>query len=372
MKDHRINTNNAPSVHIALSGGVDSAVSAALLVRQGYTVTGVFMKNWSGEEYGLEDRCPWKQDQEDAQRICDSLGIPFRTYNFEKEYRTEILDYFFEEYRSGRTPNPDILCNKTIKFGFFLKRSQAEGADLIATGHYAQKEASGKNAWNLVRAVDQNKDQTYFLYRLSQDQLRKTLFPVGSFTKSEVRALAKDFNLPVAQKKDSQGICFLGAIDVREFLAKVLRPKEGSIIDADTGETVGKHEGVWFYTNGQREGLRIGGAGEPYFVAGKSLEKNVLYVAQGRDNPRLYARKVSLSDISWVNGEPDTAHNLLSGVVRYRQAPQPCTFDGGKGTITFKKPVWLPSPGQSAVIFEGETVIGGGIIETIQTVEAEG
>jgi len=365
-------------VFVALSGGVDSAVSAMLLVKEGYDVTGIFMKNRSGEEFGLQDNCPWEQDQDDAQSICKMLGIPFRTYNFEKEYREEVVDYFFSEYKKGNTPNPDIMCNQQIKFGRFLDKALDEGADLIATGHYARKAiltsgsgrsdgldrsdefngSSGKNV--LLRAKDQSKDQTYFLYRITEPQLARTLFPIGDLTKKEVRKIAQENNIPVSKKKDSQGICFIGKIDTKEFLQKEIKPQKGDIIDIDTGKKVGEHDGVWYYTLGQREGLKIGGADKPYFVASKDIRQNIIFAAKGKNNPALYVENLELKGLHWINGQPQDS-SKLKGMVRYRQKPQDCSFD--KDSITFKKPVWIPSPGQSAVLIDGEVVLGGGIIK---------
>jgi tRNA-uridine 2-sulfurtransferase len=350
---------NGRKVHVALSGGVDSAVSAFLLKQRGYDVTGVFMKNWSGEDYGLEDECPWKQDQRDAKSVCEHLGVPFKTYNFEKEYRRDIIRYFFDEYGKGRTPNPDILCNKLIKFGVFLDRALSEGTDHIATGHYAGKMVNDDGSADLMTAADRKKDQTYFLYQLTQNQLDRSIFPLASYTKKEVREIAKKAGLPVADKKDSQGICFLGRVDVREFLMKEIQPKPGNIIDIDTGGKVEEHDGIWFYTNGQREGLGIGGAGQPYYVCGKNISENVLYVAQGSDNPRLYAHSVKLSDIHWIHQKHTV--KKVDAVVRYRQKKHRAKLTGGH--LRFEDPVWLPSPGQSAVLYHGDIVLGGGVIE---------
>jgi tRNA-uridine 2-sulfurtransferase len=354
------------NVYVALSGGVDSAVAAALLKEQGCRVTGVFMKNWSGEEFGLEDRCPWKEDQESAEAVCEHLGIPFRTYNFEKEYRRTIISYFFDEYRAGRTPNPDILCNQVIKFGSFLKKALGEGADLIATGHYAGVRKNEDGTYELLRAADREKDQTYFLYRLNQEQLSRTLFPLAHMTKLEVREVASKLHLPNATRKDSQGICFIGKIDVTDFLVKEIQHKQGDIVDIDANQNVGTHAGVWYYTLGQREGLFIGGAGEPYYVCEKDIDRNILYVAKGSDNPALYCKKVVLSDIHWINpARHNTSDLTLTCQVRYRQEPQKCSLS--KNVVTFSKPIWIPSPGQSAVLIDQETIIGGGVIEKIQS-----
>jgi len=351
------------SVFVALSGGVDSAVSALLLKQAGYIVTGVFMKNWSGEEFGISNDCPWKRDQRDAASVCKHLNIPFKTYNFEKEYREEVITYFFDSYRRGETPNPDILCNQHIKFGHFLDKAMAEGADMIATGHYAQIGEGTDSHPFLQRAADSNKDQTYFLYRLTKEQLSRTLFPIGHLTKSKVRKIAEKQRLPVAKKKDSQGICFVGKVNLREFLSQELLEKKGKIIDIDTGHEVGTHSGAWFYTNGQREGLRIGGSIKPYFVAGKNVGDNIVYVAKGKDNPHLYSRTLSLRDAHWINN-PSANSTSLIGIVRYRQIPVPCIIH--ENIIIFDAPVWKPTIGQSVVLFNENEVLGGGIIDKIE------
>lgn len=350
--------------YVALSGGVDSAVAAGLLIQQGYNVTGVFMKNWSGEEFGIEDQCPWRDDQESAETVCRYLKIPFRTYNFEKEYRRSIISYFFDEYRAGRTPNPDILCNQVIKFGSFLDKALEDGAHAIATGHYAGIQVNQNGTLDLIKAADPSKDQTYFLYRLSQKQLLQSLFPLARLKKTEVREIAKKLNLPNAKRKDSQGICFLGKIDVSEFLMKEIKSRRGDIVDIDTGKQVGTQIGVWYYTLGQREGLQIGGSGEPYYVCRKDVAENILYVAKGKDNPALYCKQITLSDIHWINQPPDHTTRMLSCQVRYRQDLQPCRFS--QNVVTFQKPVWLPAQGQSAVLIDNEIVLGGGIIEAIR------
>ena len=268
------NSQKPTTVFVAMSGGVDSSVSAALLKEQGYNVVGVFMKNWSGDNFGIQTDCPWEQDQKDVEKVCKLLGVPFITFNFEKEYRKQVVEYFFNEYKAGRTPNPDVMCNKEIKFGLFLEKALKKGTDLIATGHYARTEKDNKGKFHLLKGIDNKKDQSYFLYNLTQDQLSKTLFPIGNFQKSKVRKLAMKFKLPNAKKKDSQGICFIGDINVQQLLRAKLKRKKGDIIDIDSREKVGKHDGAHYFTIGQREGIGIGGTKEPYFVVGKDVEKN--------------------------------------------------------------------------------------------------
>jgi tRNA-uridine 2-sulfurtransferase len=352
------------TVFVAMSGGVDSSVSAALLKEEGYNIVGVYMKNWSGEDYGIQFECPWEEEQKMVEDVCKKLNIPFRTFNFEKEYRDKVVEYFFREYEAGRTPNPDVMCNKEIKFGIFLDKAESLGAELIATGHYARVIEGKDKKSHLLKGVDENKDQTYFLNEVTQEQLSKTLFPIGHLQKPEVRELAKKFGLPNAEKKDSQGICFIGDIDVREFLRTRLKKQKGSIIDVDSGKVVGEHEGAAFYTIGQREGLNIGGAAEPYFVAGKDVNKNEVYVAMGKTNPALFKQKIVISNLNWIN-EPSKENVEVS--IRYRQKPQPAKIKLQKDTaeIEFLQPIRAVTEGQSAVVYSGDECFGGGIIEEI-------
>jgi tRNA-uridine 2-sulfurtransferase len=352
-------------IFVAMSGGVDSSVAAALLVDAGFDVTGVFMKNWSGDDYGLQADCPWEEDQRDAEAVCKVLGIPFRSYNFEKEYRERVVEYFFNEYKKGRTPNPDVMCNKEVKFDVFLERALSEGADMIATGHYARvhkSKTSGK--FELLRGLDKNKDQSYFLYTLNQAQLSKTLFPIGEYSKPEIRRLAAKYKLPTATKKDSQGICFIGKIDVAELLRKNISMKKGEIIDKDSGEVVGEHDGVMFYTIGQREGIGISGHPEPYYVVDKDLKKNVVYVAMGKKTKHLYKREIELENLHWISGEEVPAELNCEVAVRYRtDAKQAKLSTGQKIEIIFEEPIRAVAPGQSAVVYEGEVCLGGGVIK---------
>ncbi len=347
-------------VYVAISGGVDSAVSAKLLQDQGYDVTGVFMKNWSDEGFGVKNECPWKKDLEDTLEICKTLDIEHKTYNFEKEYRKYILKNFFNEYKKGNTPNPDVLCNKYIKFDCFLKKAIEDGAHYIATGHYS-KTKEGK----LFKAKDKNKDQTYFLHRLTKDQLEKSIFPLGNLTKKEVRKLAKEFKLPVAEKKDSQGLCFVGKINVGDFIKSILKEKKGDIIDLDNGNVVGEHKGIWFYTIGQRKGIKIGGVKDPYFVAKKDVENNNLYVVQGNNHPELFKKEIFLDDLHLIDPNEKIKNKKdLTATIRYRSKDTPIVLDfiRDKFKVTFEKEQWAPALGQSLVIFKKDECLGGGFI----------
>jgi len=346
-------------VFVAISGGVDSAVSAKLLQEKGYDVTGVFMKNWSDEDYGIKNKCPWQEDLEDTIKICETLGIAHKTYNFEKEYRENILRNFFDEYKRGNTPNPDVLCNQHIKFDAFLKKALSEGADYIATGHYS-KTMGGR----LFKAKDKNKDQTYFLYRLTKQQLEKSIFPLGDLTKQEVRKLAKKYKLPVAEKKDSQGLCFVGKINVQEFIKNTLKESEGDIKDIDEDKVVGKHKGLWFYTIGQRHGIRVGGTQEPYFVVKKDIKKNTLYVAQGRNHPKLYKKTLEVANLHLINPKYEFQKKDFTATIRYRCADTPVKlrFENKKTIIDFEKSQWAPALGQSLVLFDKNECLGGGFI----------
>lgn len=350
--------NSDKTVFVAISGGVDSATSAFLLKEQGYNLVGVYMKNWSGDEYGIQADCPWEQDQKDAESVCDFLGIPFRSYNFEKSYRAQVVQYFFDEYKAGRTPNPDVMCNKEIKFKLFLHKALEQGADLIATGHYARVKKE-KN-FELHMGVDSNKDQTYFLNQITQEQLAKTLFPIGHLPKTKVREIAISANIPVAKKKDSQGICFIGEINVQEFLRQRIEKHQGEIIDIETGEVVGAHDGVEFYTIGQREGLKLGGFNKPYFLCEKDKEKNIIYVAKGKDNQHLFKSKFKFTDLHWISGEPKTTE--LSASIRYRHKPQTGSLNLVEQTFEFDSPQRAIAPGQSVVFYLGAQCLGGAII----------
>lgn len=366
MNDYQENSNK--TVFVGLSGGVDSAVSACLLKEQGYKVVGVFMKNWSGDDYGLQAECPWENDQNDAEAVCKHIGIEFRSFNFEKEYRAKVVEYFFDEYSKGRTPNPDVMCNKEIKFKLFLEKAKDLGADLIATGHYAIKTTDSLGNPHMLKGVDNNKDQTYFLYNLTKDQLSRTLFPVGNLQKSEVRKLAEKYNLPNAKKPDSQGICFIGEINVLKFLMKRIPEKEGDIIDFDSKKVVGKHKGVYFHTIGQRGGLGIGGQEVPYYVVSKDIQENILYVGHGHNHSAMLKTEIELENLHIINNDIESSlltDENLSASIRYRHKPEAGKLILKKDEyfFIFEKPQRAASSGQSLVIYRDEECIGGGVIK---------
>lgn len=346
----------AKKVFVGMSGGVDSSVTAALLIKQGYDVTGVYMKNWSQDLPGFD--CPWKEDYQDAKRVAVQLGIPFKMYDFEKEYRNEVVDYMLEGYKAGRTPNPDIMCNQEVKFKLFLNTAVADGADMIATGHYARSK-DGK----LLTGLHANKDQSYFLYRVSEDALRRSLMPIGDYEKPQIRAMAKELGLATAEKKDSQGICFVGKVGIKEFLQQFVTTVPGTIIDQH-GVTVGEHDGALFYTIGQRHGLHVGG-GLPFYVVGKDMAKNEVYVTTDLQDDRLWSRSLRLADVHWINGQPDMA-GLYHVRTRYRASlvaiEQMTTDQNGVVDIVLGEDIRAITPGQSAVIYDGDTVLGGGIV----------
>lgn len=358
----KITKSNNKKVFVAMSGGVDSSVAAALLKQEGYDLTGVFMKNWSGDDFGLQADCPWEQDQRDVEAVCKVLDIPFMSFNFEKEYREKVVSYFFNEFKAGRTPNPDVMCNKEIKFGIFLDKSLSMGADLIATGHYARVLQNKSGEYELLKGLDGNKDQSYFLCELTQEQLSKTLFPIGHLPKPEVRNLAEQFDLPVFDKPDSQGICFVGEINVAQFLRSNIDIHTGEIVDADTGIVVGEHDGIEFYTIGQREGLNLGGASEPYFVVAKDRQNNQLLVAKGKKNPRLYNKVVHFSDLHWINKQDSIDFTKLSAVIRYRQKPDAGIFDLENNRFIFEKPQRAVAAGQLLAIYEEDILRASAVI----------
>lgn len=340
------------TVFVGLSGGVDSSVTAALIKEQGYRVVGVYMKNWSQDLPGFA--CPWKEDYQDAKRVAVQLGIDFEMFDFETEYRAKVVDYMIDEYKAGRTPNPDIMCNQEVKFKLFLNAALDKGADFVATGHYART-TDGK----LFTGVDANKDQSYFLYRVTEDALKQTLFPLGEYTKPEVRKLAAKHNLVTATKKESMGICFVGKVGIKEFLQQFVTTEPGAIVD-QFGRTIGEHDGAIFYTIGQRHGLDVGG-GLPYYVVGKDMSKNEVYVTTQLDDERLWLNELRLTDSHWINQAP-VAGKTYQVRARYRAPLVEATFSDDLHHLQLKDAVRAVTPGQSAVIYDGDYVVGGGIV----------
>jgi len=386
-------------VVVGLSGGVDSSVAAYLLKEQGYEVIGMFMKNWHDDSVTISNECPWLDDSNDAMIVAQHLGIPFQAIDLSKEYKERIVDYMFSEYKAGRTPNPDILCNREIKFDIFLKAALKLGADFVATGHYARREVTeinNKKVYRLLGGKDPNKDQSYFLCQLSQEQLSKALFPVGELLKPEVRAIAKKAGLTTADKKDSQGLCFVGKVHLPDFLQQRLEPKKGKAIEipADAavfingqslddlvhlsepfvyrpalGKVVGEHNGAHYYTIGQRKGLNIGGHPKPLFVIGTDTHTNVIYMGMGEDHPGLFRKGLFIAnaDEHWVRTDlklqVGESRNYLARI-RYRQALEPCMLhktDEGLYVI-FEKPQKAITPGQFAAWYDEEELIGSGVI----------
>ena len=346
---------------VGMSGGVDSAVAALLLKQQGHDVVGLFMKNWEDDD--TDEYCPAKQDFMDVLAVADKIGIEVEAVNFAKEYKDRVFNYFLSEYQAGRTPNPDVLCNSEIKFKAFLEHALSLGADCIATGHYARVQEK-EGLFQLLKAEDGTKDQSYFLYRLNQAQLSKTLFPLGNIYKREVRAIAAKEGLPNFAKKDSTGICFIGERPFREFLSRYL-PKEPGEMQTPEGKIVGTHEGLMYYTIGQRQGLGIGGQGEPWFVGGKDMARNVLIVVQGHEHPLLYQNSLKAQDLNWISGNLPHPHWVYGAKTRYRQADAPCCIshvDSSTCNMEFAQPQWAVTPGQSVVIYESEVCLGGGVI----------
>ncbi len=346
-----------------MSGGVDSSVTAALLKQQGFDAIGVFMKNWS-EDFG-DYGCTWAEDAEDARKVAEVLGIPFYIWNFEKEYYDKVVEYFLKEYEAGRTPNPDVMCNSEIKFKVFLDKALALGAEYVATGHYAQVKFED-GYYKLLKGIDPAKDQSYFLYTLKQHQLSKVIFPIGSMRKSEVRKLAQKFKLPNFAKKDSQGICFIGKINVAEFLKEHVKARVGEIVNP-SGETLGQHSGLPFYTIGQREGMGLGGDG-PYYVVAKDFDANKLIVSNDKKDSILWRSEFTVGELSWTNKEPNFP--LKTGVaIRYHHPDFAGLIEmaeSGKLRITFDTPQRAITPGQSAVIYKGDELLGGGVIESVK------
>jgi tRNA-specific 2-thiouridylase len=385
-------------VIVGLSGGVDSSVAAYLLSQQDYEVIGLFMKNWHDESVTLSNECPWLEDSNDDMLVAEKLGIPFQTVDLSKEYKERIVDYMFDEYAAGRTPNPDILCNREIKFDVFLKIALSLGADYVATGHYCQKEETTKNNevgyHRLISGADGNKDQSYFLCQLTQDQLAKTLFPIGHLQKAEVREIARKSNLVTAEKKDSQGLCFIGKVSLPDFLQQQLQPKTGNIIEipyefykditssntltgqsqktlyqSTDGKIVGTHQGAHFFTIGQRKGLAVGGTPEPLFVIDTNVDENIVYVGQGKDHPGLLrkALKVNTDDVHWVRDDLKIASGetmKMMARIRYRQPLQKATLilqaDGLY--VRFDQPQSAIASGQFVAWYQDAELLGSGVI----------
>lgn len=365
---------NGKRVIVGMSGGVDSSVSALLLLQQGYHVEGLFMKNWE-EDDGTE-YCTAKEDLADAQAVCDKIGIPLHTANFASEYWDHVFEYFLAEYRAGRTPNPDILCNREIKFKAFLDYALMLGADQIATGHYVRRRDTHGQT-QLLKGLDPNKDQSYFLHAVGGAQIAKSLFPVGELEKPQVRALAEQHGLATARKKDSTGICFIGERRFRDFLKQYL-PAQPGAIETPEGKVIGEHHGLMYHTIGQRQGLGIGGlkdaSDEAWYVLDKDMARNVLIVGQGNDHPRLFSKALQVAHIYWVNPVTLDGPCPLTAKVRYRQSDQSCILDAqpqGGYRVHFDRPQRAVTPGQSVVFYQGEICLGGGVIEQAEPWTAE-
>ena len=362
--------NASIKVIVGMSGGVDSSVAALLLLEQGYQVEGLFMKNW--EEDDDSEYCTAKADLADAESVCRKLGLRLHTANFASEYWDNVFEHFISEYRAGRTPNPDILCNREIKFKAFLEYATELGADYIATGHYVRRaviDTPGEQQTQLLKGLDQNKDQSYFLSAVNEDSLARSLFPVGELEKSEVRALAAEHGFVTHDKKDSTGICFIGERKFKDFLQRYLPAQPGEIENVD-GTVIGKHHGLMYHTYGQRQGLGIGGLHDfddaPWFVVGKDLERNVLVVAQGKENEHLYSSALRATQLAWINHQVPQLPLQCMAKIRYRQADQHCTveaIDNETVMVTFRAPQRAVTPGQTIVFYDGEICLGGAVIE---------
>lgn len=353
---------NSKTVVVGMSGGVDSSVSAALLKQQGYRVIGMFMKNW--EEKDENGVCRSSYDYDDVCQVCEQIDIPCYSVNFVKEYWDQVFHHFIQDFKKGFTPNPDILCNREIKFKVFLEKALELGADFLATGHYCQNLSI--NGWpSLVKGADNNKDQTYFLHTINQNILKKVLFPIGHLEKSQVRQIARENHLSTSEKKDSTGICFIGKRDFRQFLSQYVAVQPGHF-ETLKGKKVGQHMGSAFYTLGQRKGLGIGGAGEAWFVVGKDMHRNVVFVEQGDDHPALYCDRLIASELSWVSQTPPPLPFKCHSKVRYRQADQPCAIEWieeDKALVSFPLSQRAITPGQAIVFYDGTVCLGGGTIQ---------
>jgi tRNA-specific 2-thiouridylase len=391
-------------VIVGLSGGVDSSVAAYLLKKQGYDVIGLFMKNWHDDSVTISDECPWLDDSNDAMLVADKLGIPFQTVDLSEQYKERIVDYMFNEYENGRTPNPDVLCNREIKFEVFMKIAIDLGADYVATGHYCRKdqfEKDGDTIFQLKAGKDNNKDQSYFLCQLSQEQLAKSLFPIGDLTKPEVREIASELGLITAEKKDSQGLCFIGKVRLPEFLQQQLKPKEGVIVEipedkerykleepeftserekleflarkfeytVEDGDVVGKHQGAHYFTKGQRKGLAVGGTVEPLFVIDTDVKENVIYTGQGKSHPGLFRRALYVPNIElhWIRKDLELNTDEVMEVqarIRYRQPLQEAKLHKVESGlyVEFKEPQSAITEGQFVAWYQGDELLGSGVI----------
>ena len=363
-------------VLIALSGGIDSAVSAYLLIKQGYQVEAAFMKNWSSTAGLKVNECPWLQDRQDALRVAAFLRIPMHTLDFEKQYEKNVLSYFFKEYAAGRTPNPDVMCNKEIKFKLLYNWAIKNGFDYLATGHYARIGVRGKRQEaskssqlatrnsSLLRSADEFKDQTYFIYNIKTEQLPHVLFPIGGMKKSAVRSLARKIKLPNAEKKESMGICFVGRIRLKEFLEQKLKPKSGKIIDQD-GKILGEHQGLYNFTIGQRQGIKVGGSG-PYYVCKKDLKKNILYVTNNANDKALEVRELEIHSVNWIGDQEVRGEGVgLRGRYRHQGKIVPLVtskINKDHYKVIFKTPQKAIASGQSLVLYKGKQCVGGGVI----------
>ena len=369
------NDHSKTRVVVGMSGGVDSSVTALLLKEQGYDVIGVFMKNWDDtDEFGV---CTATEDYKDVAAVADQIGIPYYSVNFEKEYWDRVFEYFLAEYRAGRTPNPDVMCNKEIKFKAFLDYAMTLGADYVATGHYAQVARDEDGTVHMLRGADNNKDQTYFLSQLSQEQLQKVMFPLGHLEKPEVRQIAERAGLATAKKKDSTGICFIGEKNFKEFLSHYLPAQPGRMMTVD-GRDMGEHAGLMYYTIGQRGGLGIGGQqggdNAPWFVVGKEYDDNILYVCQGDQNQWLMSEGALISDVNWISSMKPKGEFDCTAKFRYRQKDNDVSLhfiDETTVYVTFKQPIKAVTPGQAAVFYDGEVCLGGGTIEKVYKDEKE-
>ena len=357
LNESQFNENRDKKVILGMSGGVDSSSCAAVLKLQGYEVIGMFMKNW--EEKDENGVCSSEKDYADVISVCEKLDIDYYSVNFVKEYEENVFDHFLKEYKLGYTPNPDILCNREIKFKVFYDKALSLGADFLATGHYCQKSDDNE----LIKGIDKNKDQTYFLYTIQSDVLKNVLFPIGSIEKDIVRQIAKDFDLITHNKKDSTGICFIGERNFKNFLSNYLDEQKGNFVNLQTSSVMGKHDGACFYTIGQRKGLGLGGPGGPWFVADKNIETNEVLVVEGQDNPALFTKELWAKDISWVTSSPSFPFKCKAKV-RYRQSDQDCTvyLNNDEVHVVFDKPQRAVAIRQSVVFYDDEKCLGGAII----------